>query len=113
MEGVEAQWQTARYNILDPSSGGKGTQRVDMRLRSFGRFAWAAPNELQNPLDLTLRLAEAGSVPLQARELMVVYSNPSFCQRLNGAEEFRVSIDAKRLQALACRSDVGDRHRRR
>ncbi len=107
MEGVEAQWQTARYNILDPSSGGKGTQRVDMRLRSFGRFAWAAPNELQNPLDLTLRLAEAGSVPLQARELMVVYSNPSFCQRLNGAEEFRVSIDAKRLQALACRDELG------
>ena len=106
-EGQDSEWQQARYEILDPSSGGRQQQRVDMRLRSFGRFCWAAPTELSSPLELTLRLAETGSVPIEAPSLVLLYSNPPFCQTVQSSGEFRLQIDAKRLQAMACRDATG------
>lgn len=106
-EGQDSEWQQSRYEILDPSSGNRQQQRIDMRLRSFGRFCWAAPTELSNPLELSLRLAETGSVPLEAETLVLVYANPPFCQTVQSSGEFRLQVDAKRLQAMACRDLTG------
>ncbi|MFM1897994.1 MAG: hypothetical protein RL577_234 [Bacteroidota bacterium] len=106
-QGQESEWQQSRYEILDPSSGNRQQQRIDMRLRSFGRFCWAAPTELSSPLELSLRLAETGSVPLEAETLVLLYSNPPFCQTIQSSGEFRLQMDAKRLQAMACRDATG------
>ena len=84
---------------------------VNFLIRSTGRFAWAFPDTLMNPVHLEIIPSEIGNIPIKTKQLVAVYEKPNSVQCIqpvvSGPNDIRFvcNLDLKGLAYLACTDD--------
>ncbi|MBL7813139.1 MAG: hypothetical protein JNL57_13035 [Bacteroidetes bacterium] len=80
----------------------RGTAVREFRVRSTGLFAWAVPVLQPDSFNLTLKMTDAGGIPLDVKRAWIAHSSPFSYQTFGAADVYFGRIQPAKLQYIAC-----------
>lgn len=104
------QYQQTAVLALEIGSLPKGLVRNSFKIRSTGRFAWAAPLSPDSGMTLNIVVADQGQAPIDVSQFVIGYKKPDAVQVLSvptgtitpvmQTREFSLQLDPARVAFL-------------